>query len=411
MNDKAILKPLIEKILLLASRPEEEEKKVLWARHQALQKTDRIPVCVYYEGIPNAQWNLMFGKDLVSCSSSVGQEIELYLKKVIWMAENVPDDHIVWPMVLLRVPFILEQDWGVCLDMVHTGEELGAKAFAMPFKDKIELEKLRMPRISIDKKAWEAKKQQAMELLDGQLDIYSNHHNLGFAPFDIVANLCGLESSMMYAIDNPEELHKLMDFVTTALEEHHLKRAEEGQINFLPDRTKRFQIHTGFRLHCTYLPEENEGKPKLQFEWPYVTAQTSSGYGPEMFSEFVHPYNCRLARHFTDKTVYYHGCENLDQKITCIQNLPNLRRFHVSPWSSVSKAAEILQGKVVMEVHSHPGKVFFGWTTSDMSKDIANLIKQSQGFSMDLNLSDIHSLNNNPTILGMWARVAKELSY
>jgi len=33
-----------------------------------------------------------------------------------------------------------------------------------------------------------------------------------------------------------------------------------------------------------------------------------------------------------------------------------------------------------------------------------------EGLPMDLNLSDIHSVNNNPAALGTWARVAQELS-
>jgi hypothetical protein len=127
-----------------------------------------------------------------------------------------------------------------------------------------------------------------------------------------------------------------------------------------------------------------------------------------MYREFVHDYNCRLARHYPLGTVYYHGCEPLDQKIEHIQHLPNLRRFHVSPWSSVARAVEVLQGKAVMEVHAHPGKVLFGMTESDMRKEIRRLLDAADGMPMDLNLSDIHTVNGRPETLAIWARIAQE---
>ena len=91
-----------------------------------------------------------------------------------------------------------------------------------------------------------------------------------------------------------------------------------------------------------------------------------------------------------------------------IRELPNLRRHHVSPWSSVEKAVEVLQGKAIMEVHSHPGKVFFGWKEADMQKEIRGLVEKAQRRPMDLNLSDIHSVNGDPRLLGLWARAAQE---
>lgn len=406
MDDKTILKPLVDKIETLAAQPEQEEKKVLWARHQALEKTERIPISVYYEGVPGQQWDLMFGKDHLKCVSTTGREIEFFLKKVIWMAENVPDDHIVWPIMRLNAPVRILQDWGVKLDMISSGHDLGAKAYAMPFKDKIDLSVLREPKWELDAPAWEKKKEEARELTGGRLDIYPFHDNLGFSPFDILASFCGLESAMMFAIDQPDQLKALMEFITSAMEKHHIEREKQGRINCVADRSGRYQIMTEFRVHCAFLPQGVE-KPALKHEWPYFGAQTASGFGPDMYAEFVHPYHCRIAKYFTNRTVYYHGCETLDQKIVHIKDLPNLRRFHVSPWSTVARAAEVLQGRAVMEVHAHPGKVFFGWTADDMRKNVRELAGQAHGLPMDLNLSDIHSVNDNPATLGIWARAAR----
>jgi hypothetical protein len=129
-----------------------------------------------------------------------------------------------------------------------------------------------------------------------------------------------------------------------------------------------------------------------------------------MFERFVHVFNCRLARLFTNDTVYYHGCEKLDHKLDVLATLPHLRRFHVSPWSSVAAARDKFRGSVVMEVHAHPGKVFFTSKPVDMRKELRGLVDAAEGLHMDLNLSDISTVNGRPATLTEWAAIAQEES-
>jgi hypothetical protein len=82
----------------------------------------------------------------------------------------------------------------------------------------------------------------------------------------------------------------------------------------------------------------------------------------------------------------------------------------VSPWSSVAAARDKFRGSVVLEVHAHPGRVFFTSTPDDMRKELRALIDAAEGVPMDLNLSDINSVNGNPETLVTWARIAQEES-
>ena len=88
-----------------------------------------------------------------------------------------------------------------------------------------------------------------------------------------------------------------------------------------------------------------------------------------------------------------------------------MRRFHVSPWSSVHKAAQKFKGSVALEVHSNPGKVFFNFTDEDMKKELQELVNASSGYPIDLNLSDIQSLNGNHQTLKIWAETAQEIAW
>jgi hypothetical protein len=130
-----------------------------------------------------------------------------------------------------------------------------------------------------------------------------------------------------------------------------------------------------------------------------------------MYADFINRYHRRLASFFVNATVYYHGCENLDQKVETIAELPHLRRFHVSPYSSVARAVEVLQGEAVMEVHAHPGRVLMAGTPEAMRDELVELIAAAQGQPMDLNLSDIHSIDGRPETLSTWTRIAQELAW
>ncbi|MFH0921245.1 MAG: hypothetical protein V1913_12900 [Fibrobacterota bacterium] len=412
MSDKEILVPWVDKILELAGKPEQEIKKKLWADHQDLRGTVKAPVSVYYEGIPGPQWDVILGAGFRKCVGETAREIEFFLRRVIWAAENVADDHIVWPLMKLWVPTLKKRGWGVNTEHTGTHNPLEAAALAASMKGPIDVSILTEPLWEVDEAAWARKKEEALALTENRLDIYAYHDNLGTSPFDMAAEMRGIEQIMMDAIDDPDDLHRLMDFITSAYEKQHLFREKKGWLNQqLVDRSGNYQPVLEHRIHCAHMTHgnrNNDRTPRLRHEWPYVSAQTSSGFGPDMFKEFVHDYNCRLARHFSQKTVYYHGCETLDQKIIHTQHLPNLRRQHVSPWSTVARAVEVLQGKAVMEVHAHPGKVLFGMTESDMRKEIRGLLDAAKEMPMDLNLSDIHTLNGKSETLALWARVAQE---
>jgi hypothetical protein len=164
--------------------------------------------------------------------------------------------------------------------------------------------------------------------------------------------------------------------------------------------------------HITaYLGPDFAGRqPLISDEWAYVSAQSASGLGPAMYEEFVHRYNCRIAKLFTAETVYYHGCECLDQKLDIVATLPNLRRHHVSAWSSVSLAAQKYQGTVLLEVTTHPNLVALGASPEEMKLEMGKLVSQAEGHPMNLSITDIHNLGGNPDSLRTWAEAAQTVA-
>lgn len=410
MTDREILKPLVDRVLELAGRQKEQFKKELWAKFNALQPADKIPVCVTFELIPGPQWDLMFGANHLRCRAPMARQIEFDLKKRAWAAANVPDDHVLWPVAFVAAVEAAPHDWGVPIVWHGSGDELGAKQIVAPFADGIDIGRLRRPVTQVDEAATKARVSEVCELLGGRLPVQVRYPRLADAPFDKAVEMRGLENLLLDAYDAPQQLHELMDFITGAIVADHRHREEHGWINAPLDPSGKYQMVPVPRHICACPAVDfTDRKLRVCDEWAYVSAQTSSGLGPDMYEQFVNPYNARIADLYTNKTVYYHGCECLDQKLDAIAKLPNLRRHHVSPWSSLPKAVEKYQGSVVLEVHVHPSEVIFNASREEMQHEVARLIKESAGQPMCLNLSDIHTLAGNPATLKHWAQAAQDV--
>lgn len=410
VTDKEMLKPLVDRVLELAHRQKEQFKKDLWAKLNALQPVEKIPVCVTFELIPAPQWDLMFGANHLRCRSPLARQIEFDLKKRAWAAQNIPDDHVLWPVVPVSAAEAAPPDWGVPMEWLATNDPLGAKGIAASFEDRIDVSRLRQPVTQVDEQATSARVAEASELVGGRLPVQVRYPRLADAPFDAAVQMRGLEKTLLDACDSPEILTDLMDFITSATIADHKRRQQCGWINVHPDPSGKYQILPVPRHICAY-PSEGlaDRKPAISDEWAYISAQTSSGMGPQMYERFVSPFHCRIAELYTNKTVYYHGCENLDRKLDSIARLPNLRRHHVSPWSSLKLAVQKFQGSVVLEVHAHPTETIFSASREDMRSEVTRLVKQAEGHPMCLNLSDIHTLAGNPATLKYWAQAAQEV--
>ena len=350
----------------------------------------------------------MFGTEFLKCKDAVARRIEFDLLRRIWMAENVPDDHIVWPTITIGAPAVQERSWGVNIKWRHAHEKLGANAYDPPFSDSIDVSRLSKPLIEFDKRTVDESVEKAHEFTGGKLQVHVHYRHMGYAPFDVATSMRGMENLLMDTVVAPEKVTSLMEFLTNAEIEHEKRREANGWLNVHADPSNTFQ-QVGFRVHCAYLAEDFTTRaPRLEDEWTYLSQQTSAGLGPDQYGEFVQPYNDALASMFPQMTVYYHGCECLDEKLELLSRTPNLRRFHVSPWSSLERARDKFQGSVVLEVHDHPGKVFFGASKDETRKGLRDLIVQAAGHPMDLNISDIHSFDGKPELLTQWAQLAQE---
>ncbi len=150
MNDRELRDSLVDRIFARAAQPNRDYKKELWAWHNALPTTANIPVCVTVEGIPGPEWRFMRGGNPLRCQTPLARTFEMYLRTRIWAAENIPDDHVLWPAVAVDAGCAFAADWGTPLDWERPRGPLSAGVYRAPFVKGIHCSRLRPARIEVD---------------------------------------------------------------------------------------------------------------------------------------------------------------------------------------------------------------------------------------------------------------------
>jgi hypothetical protein len=208
----------------------------------------------------------------------------------------------------------------------------------------------------------------------------------------------GMENLLFDVYDAPEFVHRLMGTITDYLIAYQKEREAAGGVS---------TDVSGFG-HVPYDDPATGQANRLKGMWAYIHAQSSASLSPEMYAEFVHPYNCRLSELIGK--AYYHGCEDLSRKCRVIKTLPNLRLFHISPWTPAAPViAELGQG-FAYEVHSHPTNVVFGEGRDDIKAELKRMQAAAQGTSHTLTLADIETFGGRFDRIAYWADAAQDVA-
>ena len=92
-----------------------------------------------------------------------------------------------------------------------------------------------------------------------------------------------------------------------------------------------------------------------------------------------------------------------------IRQLPNLRRFHISPWTNLEAAADELGRDFVLEVVAHPDTLHVQ-TAEDMREWLERTMEVAGDCVLDLNLGEIETVFGDPSVLITWAEIAQDVA-
>lgn len=402
MEDKNVLRELAKKIAELSARPVEDEHRDLWYRHNALEKTRPLVFCD-----PENGWNEIIKERDLECKGILAREWETILRKEIFWGESMGDDRVT--EAYFTLPYVYtESDWGMH-EVKTGGVHGGSYVWDAPLKSYDDLHKLHFPVLSVDYDATDSLEALADEVFHGILTVRLKGHwwwTLGMTW--TLVNIRGLQQIMYDVYDNPDGLHMLMNFLSKG-HLHKLQFLEDN--NLLSLNNDGTYVGSGGFGWTDELPGEGfDGiNVRTQDMWGFAESQETTTWSPDMFAEFIFPYQLPVLKRFGLNC--YGCCEPLDSRWHVIQQIPRLRRVSVSPWANQKNMAELLGDCYIFSLKPNPAYLAVphmdeGYIRAELRKTL----RETRDCCVEIIMKDNHTIGNNPENVIQWCRIACEES-
>ena len=398
-KDKDILRRLATKVACLSNRPIEEEKRKLWHEHNSLKPVRPLIFCD-----PENGWNEIITQDQIDCKGELAQRWEMVLHKEIFWGESMLDDKVIEPYFDIGYTYN-EGSWGV-EPIMHGGNDGGSYVWEAPLKKYSDIDKVHFPIVNVDYKATQKTLEVANDTFGDLLRVRKTGvwwWTLGMT-FTLVL-LRGLETIMIDMYDNPKLIHRLMKIISEGTLEKLNFLEENGLLSLNIDR----YVGSGGFGYTKELPAEgfDDSKVRTIDMWGFCDSQETIGISPQMFEEFVFPYQLPILKRFGLNC--YGCCEPLDKRWHIIKNIPNLRRVSVSPWSDLEKMAENLEDKYVYSMKPIPTPLAVAVLDEGfVRKKIREALEITKGCVVEVIMKDNNTIGKNPENVINWVRIVRE---
>ncbi len=396
-----VLRGLANQVAELASRPVEAEKRKKWTNHNDLQSKEPLIFCD-----PENGWNEIITQDQLMCRNPLARVWEMSLRKEIFWGVEMKDDRVIEGC--FNVPYhYADTGFGVAEEKIG-GEDGGSFIYNFAIKDyDQDFEKLKFPEIIIDRRKTEEVLSLARGIFDGILPVRlrtSWWWTLGMT-WEFI-KLRGLENFMVDMMIQPEWVHRMMDFLCRSF--HHKLDFLESNGLLAPNADGSYVGSGGFGW-TTALPADgfNPDHVRLNDMWGFTESQETVGVSPEMFAEFVLPYQMTIMKRFG--LTCYGCCEPLDLRWHYVKNFPRLRRVSVSPWADVGKMAGFLEDKYILSLKPSPSHLASPVMNEDIvRKELSDKLALAKGCIVEIIMKDNHTLGKNPLNAVRWCEIARE---
>jgi hypothetical protein len=379
-------------------------RKVSWIEHNNLESKGNVLINVHLWKMNDHHiWYDLVPDEQVKSTEKLERMVETQLRRKLFKFTQLDDDDVIVPTIWVA-PVMKDNTpmFGVAQRLEKPGEAHGAYKYKTALKSIEDLHKLTKPVLEIDTAKTNEIIDTIKKITDNKLPVKVVTPSLQAAPFELFAKLRDMGDFLYDFIDQPEFIHEAMEFFTDCIIKDHMRIDKKQGIEGLDP-----EVTWDCRVHYDRI-EDKDNFYSLKNSWTKIQAQSASLISPKMYEEFIQPYNAKVASIFGK--VYYHGCEDLTEKAEIIKNLPNLRRFHISPWSNIEKILDKLQKQFVYEVCVHTANHLLVYEDKQLYEDMYRLasICKERGVTADINISDIENINHDAQKLIRWSEIARE---
>lgn len=403
-KDRRILRGLAARLAELSADPVMDERRAAWKARAAL-KPERPMILAEIGGVMDEVMPLA----QLQCEGDLARGIERGWRGKIYSIEVVKDDSVVdpWIEVGWHVSF---GDYGVKSERHRTtGEKLTSYRWTPPIKDlQKDLGKLHFRSHTVDREGTMRHKAFLEENFGDIMPVKVTGRfwwTMGMTWTAI--DLIGLENLMLFMYDDPDGLHGLMKL----LRDDHIQLIEwcerEGLLTL---NNGNEYIGSGSLGFTDRLPAADwkPGMPaRLKDLWGLSESQETVGVGPDLFAEFIFPYQLSVIRKFG--LCYYGCCEPVHSRWHVIKAIPNLLSVSVSPWCDQEFMARELGNRYVFCRKPNPALISReNFNEDEIRADLRHTLDVARGCTLELVMKDVHTLANCPQRLARWVEMARE---
>ena len=404
-KDREVLRRLAGEIAEIAARPVMDERRKLWFAHNALGKTRPLILCD-----PENGWNEIITDDQIECTNSVARHWECFLRKQLFWGNRMDDDYVV--EAKLFMPYVFQSTpWRVAgrdkVVTMHSTDLTGGAYHIDPvLDDYAQLKDLVKAELIVDYPTSARVLALAQETLGDLLEVTQDtawYWSVGLT--DEFAFLRGLEKLLYDFYEEPDGIHALME----RLCQGQLERLDFLEANGLFTLNNRSHyVGSGGIGFTNELPGDDfAGKVGTRHLWALAESQVTVGISPDMFAEFIFPYQKRVMERFV--LTCYGCCEPMDNRIDLVKTVKNLRRVSVSPWANKPIMAEKLGHDYVYSLKVSPTPLSMPSLDEDhVRKELRVQLQAAKGCCLELIMKDNHTLGKNPRNLTRWVEIARE---
>jgi hypothetical protein len=400
-RDREILRRLAGRVREIAELPEMEARRRRLYALNSLGPDRPVVLC-----FPEGGWGDLVPDSALECADPGLHGIERRLRRTIFWWDRIGDDNAIEPWFDARWR-TADSGYGVEIPYTH-GENRGSYVWDPPLKDlDRDLDKLRHREFTVDREKTNRRVELASSVLGGLLPTRIRGPlwwTLGLTWEAI--RLVGLENFMIFMMDDPDGVHRLMAW----LRDDHAGMIEWAEREGLltPDNRADY-VGSGGVGYTDELPRPGavEGGPcRLEDHWGFAESQETVGISPAMFGEFVFPYQLPLLERFGLNC--YGCCEPVHERLDQILTIPRLRRVSVAPWADQERSAERLGAGYVFSRKPNPSLVCVGFDEDAVRADIRRTLEVAGELPLEIILKDTHTFEGDASRPGRWVGIARE---
>jgi hypothetical protein len=400
-KDKKVIRDLAQKIAEIAAWPIMEDRKRQWKALKDL-KAERPMVLV----------ESYFIQDFVTdgeliCTDESLRGMEWSMRMTIKHAEVLGDDIVVEPC--WRMWWNVQvSDYGIPIPVRRSSEPGVAYIYEHPIKTPADLDRLKPRTFKVDREATKKSIERYQDLFGDILPIIppgvmSFNPGLTHDLFKLMGN----DNLMFWMYDEPEALHRAMEFLCNdRLEYIDFLEME----NLLASNNFCNVVGGGSYGYTSDLPPEGSSNHvSAKDMWVWSESQETTLVSPEMFNEFFLPYIAKVAGRFG--LVYYGCCEQVhDRWNYLIKAIPHIRAVSVSPWCDMKMLAEMIGRNVVFSRKPKPAPVSGKNPDWDLAaQDIRETLDAARDCNLEFIFRDLYDINGDISRMRKWTNMVRSI--